>query len=310
MIRFLLILALALSFTPPAQQNTQERSRQSGDSQVRKNSISPQTTLPPKAITHPHQTESTDLHWYSDIKITDGLIALFTLGLVVVGFFQWRALQDTVREASESSTRQSADMQSSIAVARDAADASTVAATAAKDSAESYKVSQHAFVSLHSIEFIRKAADGVITWWFWPIWKNSGLTEATYVEAFAYVEEWFNDPGDSYTFPRGYANRDLFFIAPETLQAGRTFELPDDLIVKTTVKRSSWLYFYGQARYKDVFGEQHVMRFVKHIEMERGDPHGAEGSYAFRFVNWRWGNCADEQCEREDRERGAVLPEG
>ncbi len=284
------MLALVLSQAPPVQQNAQKGADQSNDSNARQKPITPQIAATPEAIPQPHQTEPADLHWYSDVKITDGLIALFTLGLVVVGFFQWRALNDTVVEAGKASARQSADMLASIAVASDVAKAASDSAAAAKTSADAYREAERAWVSFVKMDYrsftggtiVETGETGQSGTMFNLAWLNGGRTPA--IECTLFTDRKILKPP--------YTTETPSFIVPIDPNAQKIVLVPDVPVsslpiyllrsdIDTLRDQQCRVFIYGRAEYRDVFSPNETRHFEVCLQVEYGGIESDTGQTLF-----------------------------
>ena len=68
------------------------------------------------------------------------------------------------------------------------------------------------------------------------------------------------------------------------------------------------LFFYGWIKYTDVFDGDHESRFCIQLAHFSGEPDSPDRP-AVGYAHWKTFNCADEECEREDREAYDLMPE-
>jgi hypothetical protein len=187
------------------------------------------------------------------ISIATGLILLLQLFV-----FGWQAisLRKTIVTMKELGTKQSADMQASIAVAKAAADA-------AKESADISRVAlistQRAYVSanIDSVPFIEK--DGPLKGFAFSIkWQNKGPTRAINLQNFVLIKRFEPDVPENFDFAappgQGFEGQTSVVIDSnsDAHSSNALIPLSD---IELAVNNTGTIYLWGAAIYNDVFPE-------------------------------------------------------
>lgn len=206
------------------------------------------------------------------VKITDSLLSIFTFGLFIATWFLFRATRDLVRGADQTAQRQ-----------------------------------LRAYLSVGQIVVIKVRDKSPAEWQLAVFWVNTGNTPAQNVRMWisvvtrtALLPALFNfNSFESETRPGG-------FIPPRgTIRSRADQVFTDNDLIEIRDERA-FMYLTGAIMYDDIFTEtpKRMTRFCQRITFSgdiSGSGIGGEGVEA----NWtphEWGNCADEECERQDRQ--------
>jgi hypothetical protein len=236
----------------------------------------------------------------ADERIADYTLvfAWFTGVLAVVSAFQLYFLNRTDRTARISAN-----------AARDAG----IQAKRSADIAErALTAVQRAFVYAEPIIHIPIIGDGqhdtIVEWQFWLPWRNSGLTPAMKVECQINVVQRRGPPLPAW-FPfwdiKGAINNRFVLGPNEVRQAGPVI-MPIDRVMKM-YRKEVRTYVYGWTLYSDVFERRHLSRFAVEIARIADDP-SKVGPVNVLYAHMQNHNCADTQCDEEDRQIRAILP--
>ncbi|WBY09252.1 hypothetical protein PIB19_07975 [Sphingomonas sp. 7/4-4] len=179
---------------------------------------------------------------------------------------------------------------------------------------------QRAFVSTDTVEhYAMKAQDGSVNvWQFYIPWKNTGQSPATSCVVTTntlLLQNVSDEPAgphqnipDWFPFEDKEIIRGEFYLGPGSTRRAGPAIVPIDHLEQVFSGRSL-LFFFGRARYKDVFGRSHETRFCIELTNFSGDPADPVGPPSVNYRHWKSYNCADEDCRREDLARWAAMPE-
>jgi hypothetical protein len=235
------------------------------------------------------------------LMIFTGAVALFTLLLVGATVMLYFAGERQLRLASETSKRQSDEMEKSIAVAENSADIARHAMVAG----------QRAFVFPVSLvpEWLIGDQPGHYNWQFRPMWRNSGDTPTRNMTMHAGYELRDTPLPDNFDFDYPTTEIGSALIPPKTEYAGGMAPRGPDKITPSDIAAVQsgikFMFFWGWAKYFDVFPETpaRVTRFCWQV-IPMGDPFafrpGApqnHQSLRFPYVYNHKGNCADDDCQ-------------
>jgi hypothetical protein len=205
-------------------------------------------------------------------------------------------------------------MLAAIAAAIYARGATRIAERALKDG-------QRAFIFPERIEEngLRDKQTGEMkAWQFRFPWRNTGTTAAMRCEAHVNVLYWLRDddrrakglpppePPAWWPFPDGNQQRVRFALGPNAARSSGPITVPIDQLRNAAIGDAR-IYFYGWIKYSDVFGGRRETRFCVELAGFSGDPAGPQVP-SLSYHHWKTFNCADGECEREDREAYAVMP--
>lgn len=154
-------------------------------------------------------------------------------------------------------------------------------------------------------------ANPIYNWRFRPNWHNSGDTPTKNMTM--HTECVLRDSVLPTDFNFDYPTTEIgtALIAPKiTGQGGLAPRMPAPAItpndIKETQRGKKFLYFWGWARYFDVFPgtPQHITRFCW-LVIAIGDPDSFHpeqkptdaDALQFQYINHFTGNCADEECD-------------
>jgi hypothetical protein len=224
-------------------------------------------------------------------------IAFFTLCLVLVGGVQLRFFYVQLRLIRES-----------LIDAKIAADAAKDGARAARDSADTAKISMvasdRAYVHHNEFRWIshKNIGDGQIFWRIRPRWINSGNTPTRRLRVYVHYEPRDDELPKDYKFVPGKVEFVPTTIAPKgELESGHRDITGADLVAISRGEKH--LYVWGTASYRDVFPgtSEHITKFCVYAANVSGDPlrhwHAKSNPLEIMFRTYGWHNCADEDCE-------------
>jgi hypothetical protein len=189
---------------------------------------------------------------------------------------------------------------------KQAADAATTAAQAAKDANKITKNSllyvQRAFIFVTTFDVTRltdpstNKLNGSMRFAF--SWENGGTTPTR--DMITHISErWFAKPlPENFGFPDYPENSTPFkmFVGPKATNRSSPIFVPAHDI-SAIRNHSGHLYFWGWARYRDVFTDtpEHVTRFCTEITDVIGALDGP--SVNLQTANCNRGNCYDDECK-------------
>lgn len=258
--------------------------------------------------------EQTSSWW--DFSLTDVLLAIFTCGLVIVGWFQVRILRGTLKVTDGLlgvAQEQSGDLKASIAVAEKAAEAAEDSVQVAK---KSLNTTRRAYVFLKDIE-VREtqgrgsmsAIQGQMRWQLFPRWQNSGDTPTRNLTISVGCKVSERELPDNFMFP--YTNEELSDDCEYSCNTQRNIPMvigpkADIITVPLLISETHndiarimsdhlFLYVWGEAKYIDVFDATltHCTRFFVKL------------SFPEKFIEqplliyYEKYTCADEDCNKQ-----------
>jgi hypothetical protein len=239
------------------------------------------------------------VRFFAESNATDWAIALLTAALVIVGYWQWQAISGQLEEMKKGG----ADTHELAIQAKNQAIESGKANDLAKDAL--IKV-QRAFVIFNDVpdmQLIGANRNQAILFNFWL--ENSGTTPTRRFEAHI---NWAYGPNalpNNFTFPDkwppGEPHVNKFAIlgprAKTPLNAGPI----STAIIEKVFLHQMHLYFYGWARYNDVFDKtpRYVTKFCYEMIPAEGKLHlqGGDMRAGFQLVIYGRFNCYDEECK-------------
>jgi hypothetical protein len=185
----------------------------------------------------------------------NGVLAFFTLCLVIVGYIQARRLRETVE------------------VTRQAANAAKESADIARQQLEK---AQRAFILLKRIDaskILDPTRVRVVAYRFQPIWENSGLTPTA--DARSHTNLWWQIipiPKGFWFLPFNSTGEIPFVLGPRAEMGGFPLEIAVDVLAKISIGEAH-MYFYGWAIYHDTFEgtPEHRTRFCSELINISGD---------------------------------------
>jgi hypothetical protein len=143
-------------------------------------------------------------------------------------------------------------------------------------------------------------------WHIGPVWENTGNSTARRLMTSSDCKP--GALGDNEIFDYAAASqRPHFFnkiFAPHQPAVGRTcqktaYELAD------IQKNNKQITIWGSAEYKDIYGARHKTRFCSQLQIF-SDPRVANNNPVHVVNDCKYGNCDDEDCDRQDREIAAT----
>ncbi len=239
-----------------------------------------QEATDPKGETLPMELKRI-IEWFNTLN-HDGVTALFTVGIfvataiyAVVAIAQWCA------------------MRNSNEINRDA-----------------LRSVQRAFVtfspSLDTIIRITPQTNRANYWDFTIPMENSGVTPTKGMTGRANIWTGHDKIPDDFTFPdTGNSPPQLLVLGPKGKTDLGPIGVTPDIIeaLESVPKGGSWhLYFYGWAKYRDIFEgtPEHVTKFCYELTSVAGDPWMPKKPDLYTyFVACPRHNCTDEECNVE-----------
>lgn len=210
-------------------------------------------------------------------KLTDWLLAVFTLALVVVTYLLWNSTNKLWKSGEaqlvhfeKTAVRQSKETEKSLALAKRAADAANASAIATRESlyvaqqtlrnaSRATEVELRAYISVTGAKITNCKSVPVIDITF----KNCGLTPASNVvckiKTVVFAGELVEEPD----LENGCRTDVLGHVGPniDILSNGMAFELIDDNVISSLNSGDTFMYQYGIISYNDIFGENRVLKF-------------------------------------------------
>jgi hypothetical protein len=197
------------------------------------------------------------------------------------------------------------EMQKAYGPIKDSAIAATNSANTARDA---LLKAQRPFVYQKSVWYRAFIKDGKKLWRGIVEWENSGLTP-TKIANFELVCPHLDigkgiiaDPYALKIIPNSVNNtiRVSAILAPKQTKFGGQCEFAADELLNAQ-NGTSTQYIIGQVTYTDIFDVTHITRYCEYIYHIGGDVAGfgnieVSGNSCVRH------NCADEECEKEDKE--------
>jgi hypothetical protein len=220
----------------------------------------------PKAEAHEKQSAWSWISSFFELKLTDVIIAIFTVVLAVKtsGLFVETA---GLRSAAD---KQSLDMQESIAVAKRSADAAQKAAEIAEKSLSN---TERAFVFMKYMYASPIYAPNklVVGWDFHVVWENSGSSPTQFMVA---RKNWVFFEGaipEHFDFPDfgDPTHQSQPYMGPKAVVDAGALQVGNDVLEKVA-KGPARLLMYGWAEYNDVFGPniRHRSEFCSEIGID------------------------------------------
>jgi hypothetical protein len=169
---------------------------------------------------------------------------------------------------------------------------------------------QRAFVtfspSLDTIIRITPQTNRANFWDFTIPIENSGVTPTRGMTGHADIWTGHDKMPDDFTFPdTGNSPPQLLVLGPKGKTALGPIGVTPDIIeaLESVPKGGSWhLYFYGWAKYRDIFEgtPEHVTKFCYELTSISGDPWMPKKPdlYSY-FIACPRHNCTDEECKAE-----------
>ncbi|MBS0240316.1 MAG: hypothetical protein JSR89_18025 [Proteobacteria bacterium] len=206
--------------------------------------------------------------------------------------------------------RQASDMKESIRIARQSADTATVAANAGREQAlvsrTSMVAGDRAYVHYAGCRWISHTLSGTgeVFWRIHPRWINSGNTPTRGLRVYAHYELRDSPLPADYSFTRdAEVELQLATIPPKgVIESGPRDFLGTDLVA--VQNGTKFLYVWGVAEYRTVFGDPCVTRFCVQALNLTGNPlqvWNPEQPFDIAFAHVERNNCSDEDCERPER---------
>ena len=202
-----------------------------------------------------------------------------------------------------------------------AAVAAAVFAARAVDTAErALRDGERAFVYPDGVKEYGESdqtTDKITSWQFWFPWRNSGSTAAKRCEAQVNIL-YFEGGAESkilglppktipdwFPFDDSESSRVAFFLGPQAERRTGPAVVSVERLQSVYAGKAR-LFFYGWIKYSDVFGGDHESRFCLELNYFTGDP--ADSKTTGGYSHWKTFNCADDECEREDRAAYELMP--
>jgi hypothetical protein len=163
---------------------------------------------------------------------------------------------------------------------------------------------QRAVMSADDIAMLRNKDNGTINQFsFFVHWKNSGTTPTknliihhswlptqTLPKDFSYPDLW--NPGEPHVYTQSFAS-------PQKVVETTPIDVGPELI-KAVQNHTVRLYFWGWAKYQDVFKgtKPHISEYCVEVNGFRGDPFDTDPTHPVLLVNenCKTHNCHDEEC--------------
>ncbi len=231
---------------------------------------------PPK---HAQESHPSIFWWQSHewwLVIFTGLLFLGTVALALYTAKLWRATVRLGADAKATAERQGREMQQSIAIAREAADAAKKSA----NTAESALIStQRALVfpsKIHAMAGIsQKAGGAVVDWTFFIVWENAGSTPTRHMYMHTNWSSFNNELGEDFDFPdlsTAPIRRRPIVLGPKATTFSGESVIPIDVLIGAADKRNH-VYLWGWVEYNDIFDKTARHRSEYSVEIiVPGDP--------------------------------------
>jgi hypothetical protein len=220
------------------------------------------------------------------------LLAMVALGQIGLFLWQLRLIRESLDDA------------------KIAAEAAREGARAARDSADTAKLSMiagdRAYVHQDGFRWISHLVPSTNKY-FWrlhPRWVNSGNTPTRALNVYIKYELLDTELPDDYSFsvdPNVTAA--LTGISPKGIIESAYYDISGDDL-RAVMDRTKYLYVWGIARYRDVFPntEEHITKFCSFARDITGNPLIAYDDRTnplyIVFGIYRRHNCADDDCNR------------
>ncbi len=208
-----------------------------------------------------HQSEG--IVSLKELKITDVIVAAFTVALTFVGYFQWSWMKKGISDT--------------IAFNR-------------------------AFVFLKCVNYFSHldTSNNKIFWALSPIWENNGNTPTKNLRLNSnfYISD--SPLPENFTFPPK-GNSIPTMLGPHAIVGGDKIYVLGDALAEVQ-NGSKFLYIWGHAIYQDVFTgtPQHITKFCCEIKNITGDPtlhyNSTTNPVGVDFSHYKRNNCRDEEC--------------
>ncbi|WP_459853662.1 hypothetical protein [Dongia sp. agr-C8] len=171
-------------------------------------------------------------------------------------------------------------------------------AEAAKSSADLALKTNRAFVFPNGPAYLshHDPLSGTYWWSIHPGWENSGNTPTK--EVYLMSGRWLDvtDIPTDYNFP-SIGSPTPTFIGPKASVSGKAISI-DATDLADVRDGKKYLYVWGWARYRDIFGTRlHVTKYCYRV-IFLGNPHQhfSAGGIEMQFHHHSTHNCADEGC--------------
>jgi len=262
-----------------------------------------QSFAKPNTSADPKSEPEKDGSEFWSAKLTDWLLALFTLALVVFTALLYKAtagMWNATKGLRDFAEEQSRDMKASIAVAQRASEASERSADLAE---KALHTTERAFVYLHeikidyitedSVEFRGYVVAVVLT----PFWANSGTTPTKRGLCHTSWGQFVQGTGpetirfDNRQDPNVLVGRSPIFVAPKANYRGVPVRITRQQLLSPNTR-----FAWGWIDYDDIFGVRHRTEFCVEIIPAAG-PIGMTDWIRLRA--YRLHNGSDDECYRQ-----------
>jgi hypothetical protein len=255
-------------------------------------------------------------------------ISLWTVALVLIGYWQYltttgqlqemksssrdtqQLLRDN-REQIEALKRSAEAAQRSASAAERNAAAAQQSATAAADTAAAAKMTaqvgndaltsvQRAFItpkSLHQVRVFRHNEKNVDSWRFFMEWENSGSTPTRNARTRINYLRISTELPANFTFPDFGSDPTIPIVfGPKAVLSSTQLPIPTATMASVQQHRLH-LYIWGWTAYNDVFRSTklHVTEFCRELTEISGNLETGE-QISFLFSTCAQHNCIDEEC--------------
>lgn len=184
----------------------------------------PSSATETPASTHP---------FFSEVKVTDALVALFAGLLVLLGWIQAKRMRDAVRIASDSAG---------------------VAEKSARVAEEALISGQRAFMFIREIKtYLHQDPDtGAFHWTVHPIWANSGNTPTRALSINTSYRLLDEPLPANFDFPASGDNMTQSIAGPRSMVEATSGTLSNEDL-QAVQEGKKYFYIWGWAEYHDIF---------------------------------------------------------
>ncbi len=237
-------------------------------------------------------------------SLNDYGVAITALATVAIGAFTltlklstdklWEAAKDQIAAAENAAKIQSADMNESIAVAKEAAEVAR----------QSLVTVQRAFVFIDSFQGNIVNHNLIVA----PKWRNSGTTPTRFMTNWVNWKQFASEPPDDFIFPdlgedgNPINEKDMnftpAFVGPNATTFAQAHVIPRETLSAMRDNQAR-VFIWGWAMYQDVFGAPHVTKFCTEVKILAAWSEGDKSLGALSFPLYRRHNCTDEECDGE-----------